>query len=217
MFVISSQITLKLQTQNLYKGALLLQNDPLFWVSFSVDSPFSSFSLLWTFWLLPPSSLEWPHLVPLAVPSPWTPCDDVGSAQQAGHVMGSHSRRDGADSERQHRSGNLCFSREELFGFAFPASSLCKGLLSGQGEGNVPGQNCSCFSTASVLGVRATPTLTLSSGHQCRLLGCSGLWPPLLCASIHTCSSASSACLKSSIGGTTFLFPLLPWVYFLGF
>ena len=69
----------------------------------------------------------------------------------------------------------ICFSREELLGFAFQASSLCKGLLSEQGEGNVLGQNRSCSSTASVLGVCATPTLTLSSGHQCRLLGCSGL------------------------------------------
>ena len=56
MFVTSSRITLKTQTQNLYKGALLLQNDPLYWVSFSVDPPFSSFSLLWTFQLF---SLHW--------------------------------------------------------------------------------------------------------------------------------------------------------------
>lgn len=47
-----------------------MQNDPLFWVSFSVDSPFSSFSVLWTS-LTPPSiEPERPHLVPLAVPSP---------------------------------------------------------------------------------------------------------------------------------------------------
>ena len=96
--------------------------------------------------------------------------------------------------------------------------------VSRQGEGNVQGPElqllqhsfsagCPCHSHSQ------SPLLPMivSSGHQCRLLGCSGLWPPLLCSSIHTRPSPSSACLKSSIDGTTFLFPSLPWVYFLGF
>ena len=206
MFVTSSWITLKTQTQNLYKGSTLLGQlfcgSSLLFILPAVNIPT----------LLPPLSLERPHSVPL--PSPWTHCNDVGSGQQAGHVVGPHSRRDGADSGYQHHSGNPGMPQKSVspgknslvlpFRWAACTRACCLDRVREMSRG----QSCSCsrhsFSAGWPCHSHSWSLLlpvTLSSGHQCRLLGCSGLWPPvhpslMPCSPIHTCPSPSSACLS---------------------
>lgn len=177
MFVISSRITLKLQTQNLYKRSsfccrmIHCSGSAFLWILLlfvlrAVDILTPSLHRAW-------SGLTWSLW---QVPSP---CDDVGSALEPGHVTGSHSRGMGPilngstaleiSVSPGKNSSVLPFRQQPVQGFV---------VWTGWGE--CPEPESQLLSTASVLGVCTLP-LTLSSGHQCRLLGCSGLWPLTAC------------------------------------
>lgn len=144
--------------------------------------------------------------------------------------MGPHSRRDGADSGYQHHSGNPGTPQKSLFlrgrtlWFCLLGEQPEKGLLSGQGEGNVQGPELQllqaqlqCWVTVSLpLPVSTTPgNLELRASVQT-----SGMFWTVTTLALFTHPYIPISILslsQSSVDGTAFLFLLLPWVYFLGF
>ena len=143
---------------------------------------------------LPPLSQEWPHLVPLEVPSPWAHGDDVGSGRQAGQVVGPHSRRGGADSGYQHHSGNPGMPQKSLFlqgrtlRFCLLGEQPVQGPAVWTGWGRCPGARAAAPpGTASVLGDHVTPTPGLYYSRWPWALGISAdFWDVL--DSDHPCS-----------------------------
>lgn len=229
MFVTSSWTTLKIQTQILYEGALLLQNDPHFWVSFPVGSPLSSCPLLWhSSCVLPTMGPEVASLRPFGKAPSLTTLRWCGRGAAGGSCCGSTFQKGW---------GWLWVPAPLWKPWDFPISSgknplvlplggwLAQVSAVWTGCGRCPGPGAAAALDAdlpSVLGVCVTPTPGL---HYSRWPWAQGnradFWDVAGCdipCSVHpSTNTGPRACLKSSIDRTTFLPPLLSWVYFLCF